>query len=199
MANRGSNPASVIIQAFDSTGTPLGTAANLTIPVGAQAPPKLVSDLLGVNGTGWIKVTSDQPVVGAMLLGRYSAASLAALLGAAAGFTTLYFPHFDQGNEWWTGVTLANPSSSAASVTVQAFDTAGTPLGTAANLNVPAGAQAPPKLVSDLLGVNGTGWIQVTSTQPVVGAMVIGRWHDASMDALPAQGSLGGEYFGTYY
>ena len=99
----------------------------------------------------------------------------------------LYFPHFDQGSEWWTGLTLANPGSSAASVTVKAFDMTGAPIGIPTTLSIPAGAQAPPALVSDLLGVSGTGWIRVTATQPIVGAMFIGRWHDASMDALLAQ------------
>lgn len=177
-----------------SVGTPIGLAA-LHVNCGNPNGDVLVNVF---PGNGIIRLLDDgaspdqaagdgiysgqwTPSAEGLYLLEYPGGDVVAV--AVGAVASSYVPHFDQGEEWWTGLTLANPGGSAADVVVEARDTAGRVLG-ARVLTVPAGAQAPPRLLSDLLGVRGTGWLRVTASAPLVGSLFIGRWLDGALDAL---------------
>ena len=79
-----------------------------------------------------------------------------------------------------SGVAIANPSSSPASITVQLTQLDGTPLGLTTSLNLPAGGQIS-KFINELfpqLPANFQGIGRVTSATPVGLAALRGRFNE---------------------
>ena len=109
---------------------------------------------LGANTQGWVEVTSDPAVVGFEMLNAddptHEAWGLAAIEGQPAGLN-IYFPHQVINSKWWTLFALANPDDSAtATVTLIAYDDAGTQVKTATP-GIPANGNLA-QLVKSLFG-----------------------------------------------
>jgi len=141
-----------------------------------------VRDQLNVSGTGWIYAESDQPIVGLEIFGNVVSGGLAGLPAFLAKRDGLAFSHFDSSSEWWTGVALANPNSSAANVTLRAYDQSGSQVGSSV-ITLPANGQRAFQ-VRDQLNVSGTGWIYAESDQPIVGLEIFGNIHSGQITGV---------------
>ncbi len=180
LVNPNSSQANVTLTAYDQSGTQTGSST-ITLPANGQKAFQ-VKDQLSVSGTGWIAVESDQLIFGLEIFGNIASGGLAGL----AAFTTLrdntVFSHFDTTADWWTGIALANPNSSSASVTLAAYDQSGTQTGSS-TITLPANGQKAFQ-VKDQLGVSGTGWISAKSDQPIVGLEIFGNIHTGQITGV---------------
>ena len=171
LVNLGDVQATVTITAYNQAGNVIGTTT-ITIPALGQKV-SMVKDLLGVSSTGWISVHSDQLIVGLEILSTTTSGGLAGLTAPRTLQHSLSFSHFDTTAQWWTMAALANPSAVAATVTITAYNQQGVQIGTSTITLPPNGQQF--FQVKDRLGVTGTGWINVTSDQPIVGLEIFGN------------------------
>lgn len=165
--------AEVTMSAWNDSGKWLGTAGGLVIPAGGKLQ-ELISETLfsDLGETGWIRVSSSRPLVGMEIYGDLAAGGIAALPGGEPS-KELYLPHFASNRSWWTGISVTNPNSSEASVELTAYSDWGTVL-SVKNLIVPKRGKFL-GMVSDVLGVSGTGSVRVVSDQPVLGLLVFGQ------------------------
>jgi hypothetical protein len=172
LANPNESSANVTLTAYNQSGTEIGSSA-ITLPANGQKVFQVKDPPLSVNGTaGWIRVESDQFIIGLEILGSVSSGGLAGLVAPTTVRNNLAFSHFDTTSAWWTEIALANPNATSASVTLTAYNQSGTPIGSS-TITLPANGQ---KLfqVKDQLGVSGTGWIYAISDQPIVGLELFG-------------------------
>jgi len=185
LANPNSSSASVTLTAYNQSGTQIGNS-NITLPAYGQRAFQ-VSDptLLNVSGTGWIEIVPDRRLIGLEIFGNITSGGLAGLNPYRLPSNILVFSHFDSTADWWTGIALANPNSSSASVTLTAFNQSGTQLGSS-NITIPANGQKAFQ-VSDptILNVSGTGWIYVESDQPITGLEIFGNINTGQITGVP--------------
>ena len=84
---------------------------------------------------GWVEIASDAPIVGLELIHANDAAQGAWGLAGAASQprgTTVYLPHYDTTQRWWTLFALANPDDlTQATPLVRAYGNDGTLAGSA--------------------------------------------------------------------
>ncbi len=92
------------------------------------------------------------------------------------GQTDLTFSQITQGNGYWTGLALANPSQTAATATIELDSPAGTTLATT-TVTIKAGMQQT-SLVSDLfpaIAIPEGSAIHVTASQAIYGLEIFGN------------------------
>jgi len=173
IANPDDTQANVTLRAYNQAGNQMGVPEIFEIPAGGQATPKCVRNMFGgITGSGWIRLTASNPVV-AIAIVRGSTGSIAGLTAtgpevSSAPATELYFPHFASSQDWWTGIAIANPSSSTADVTLIAYDTKGDQIGTTAQFSISAGGQAPPQIVAQLFNLHQAEVISVPGDYPTI-------------------------------
>jgi M6 family metalloprotease-like protein len=170
--------ATVTINAYADDGTLLATK-NINIPSLGKISGFIDSSVffgpVVSNKKGWIEVLSNAPLVGLLNFDNYPTSTL---MGSIAGMPEpkliLRFPHFHQGGGWRSYMTLVNPSSSLATVSIRAYSSTGS-LFTEVVKTIPAKSKLKGFVDStELLGssVSGKkGWIEVVSNRPLVGLM----------------------------
>ena len=184
LANPNSTQANVTLTAYNQSGTPLGSST-ITLPASGQKV-FLVKDQLGASGTGWIGVESDQPIVGLEIFGNVATGQITGVQASPYPNTTLYFSHFDTTAEWWTGIALANPNSSQATVTLTAYNESGTEIGSS-TITLPANGQTVFQVKDPPLSVSGTiGWIRAEADQFIVGLEILGSVTSGGLAGLVA-------------
>jgi hypothetical protein len=181
-ANPQSTQANVTLTAYNQSGAPIGSST-ITLPAMEQKSFQ-VKDQLGVSGTGWIGVESDQPIVGLEIFGNIHTGQITGVQASTYPSAILYFSHFDTTAEWWTGIALANPNGTSASVTLTAYNQSGTPIGSS-TITLPAMGQKVFQ-VKDQLGVSSTGWISISSDQPLIGLEILGSVTSGGLAGLVA-------------
>jgi hypothetical protein len=184
LANPHSTQANVTLTAYNQSGNPIGSSA-ITLPASGQKV-FLVKDQLGVSGTGWIRVESDQPIVGLEIFGNIHTGQITGVQASTYPSAVLYISHFDTTAEWWTGIALANPNESSANVTLTAYNQSGTEIGSSA-ITLPANGQKVFQVKDPPLSVNGTaGWIRVESDQFIIGLEILGSVSSGGLAGLVA-------------
>ncbi len=117
-------------------------------------------------------------VVGLELFGNGSQLAGVPLIGQPA--TTLFYPHVDSAAGWSTGIVAYNPSATtAADITVNAYDKSGTLLGIRTGTIDPRG-----KLVGYTTGFNlpaTTAWFSLQSPNPLIGFELFGNSVDNNL------------------
>jgi hypothetical protein len=181
-ANPQSTQANVTLTAYNQSGAPIGSST-ITLPAMEQKSFQ-VKDQLGVSGTGWIGVESNQPIVGLELFGNIHTGQITGVQASTYPSAILYFAHFDTTAAWWTGIALANPSRTSANVTLTAYNQSGTPIGSS-TITLPANGQKVFQ-VKDQLGVSSTGWISISSDQPLIGLEILGSVTSGGLAGLVA-------------
>ncbi len=116
--NTGDEAARLKCEFYSDSGGHLGTTW-LDIPARSKIKGLMADLFPDVAGTaGWGLVLADQPVIGIELYGTYHAGICGFTLPDVSG-TDLILPSLLSGEGLWTGVAVANPSGSEASVTFQ--------------------------------------------------------------------------------
>jgi len=124
--------------------------------------------------------------------GTRDGASAATLPLLASGAEQLVFPYVVVTESWYTGITLVNPDQETAQVRLKAFAEDGTWLGQSSFQMESRTKFA--RLLSGLIGGVDAGrirFLQVESTQPLIGFELFGSFFDeglAGMPAIPAGG-----------
>ncbi len=185
LANPHSTQANVTLTAYNNqSGNPIGSSA-ITLPASGQKV-FLVKDQLGVSGTGWIRVESDQPIVGLEIFGNIHTGQITGVQASTYPSTILYVSHFDTTAAWWTGIALANPNDTSANVTLTAYNQSGTTI-KSSPITLPANGQTVFQVKDPPLSVSGTtGWIRVESDQPLVGLEILGSVTSGGLAGLVA-------------
>ena len=181
LANPNGSLANVALTAYDPSGAAIG---NSNIPLVANGQTSfMVGDQLGVSGKGWIKIVPDKQLTGIEIFGDIASGSLAGLNASRKASSKFSFSHFDTTGNWWTGIGLANPQSTAVNVTLTAYSPSGAPIGNS-TISLPANGQTS-FMVKDQLGVSGKGWISVESSQPIVGLELFGDNNTGQFTGVP--------------
>ncbi len=95
---------------------------------------------------------------------------------------TLYFPHVDSGEEWWTGIQAYNPSLSAASLTVTPYTEDGTAL-PGFGIEVLAGSKYVEMARNTDLPEE-AAWFKIHSTQQLIGFELFGTWDGKQLSGI---------------
>ena len=106
--------ATVNLELLDAAGNVQDT--RLRWVPGRRKITEFVSDLFDLNGVtaGWVRATSDLPIVGLEVLNADDDAEMAWGLAAVPVLTpsdTVYMQHYDSSAIWWTLFSLVNPSN----------------------------------------------------------------------------------------
>ena len=152
------------------------------------ATPTATPTITPTPDNGWVKAEATDIVSGMLLYGDKASSTrdMAGLPAFASAATKQFLPHYVSNATWYTGITVANASSSQADVTVKAFDRHAGLLDTA-TFSLPAGGKVS-KLTSSLFtnAPTGNGYIVVTSNQPVCVFELFGDQCSGGIAALPS-------------
>jgi Matrixin/IPT/TIG domain len=155
ISNLGNVTANVQVSLSSVTGALLGTTA-VTVPAGGLVQLNSVNRALtgapGVsNTTGYLRITSDQPVLGFSSLIDNSSDDPGLALSSAAGATRLIIPSATNVNQFRSNVTIVNLSgNTAASVRITSRDTSGSVLAQSTIAIPPNGAYLEEDILSSL-------------------------------------------------
>ncbi len=189
VANPGQTPALVTMMAYNDNGVQIGQDFIRIIPSQSQMAPAVISTLfsLGESETGWIKLTSTQPVVALEIFGHTNSGGIAGFSPAAAA-TEICIPHFAEDKDWWTGIAVANPGAVTTQVSIVAFSDAGNQIGDTYEVSIAAGCRMTPQIVRNLisLGEHASGWLKISATQPVVVMEIFGQSSTSIIAGLSA-------------
>ena len=156
--------ANIAITVYNRSGSVLLTESKAILPTGQTR------FVLGgaLTDSGWIKVTSDQPVFGLNFMGQYIGSStnyyLADVPFADTAAKKLVIPHCAENANWSTTVFIANTTGSALTVNLVYTDKSGTAL-SPHTITLPAAgsAEVPVSTITGRTDIKG-GYVTVTST-----------------------------------
>ncbi len=189
VANPGQVPANVIMRAYNDSGGQIGQDFERTIPSQSQMEPAVIHTLFSLTGTetGWIKLTSSQPVVALEIFGHTNSGGIAGFSPAPAA-TEICIPHFAEDQDWWTGIAVANPGAVNTTVSIAAFSDAGDPIGDIYEVPIAAGCRMTPQIIRNLisLGEHTSGWLKITAPQPVAAMEIFGQFTTSMIAGLSA-------------
>jgi hypothetical protein len=198
LTNPNANSVEVELQAFSESGAALsapGNPSRVSIPANGQFN-SLAQELFRFPGSGLTvgyvsaKVVSGSGgIFGHVAFGTSDGWALAALPVQTSGSRKMVFSHVAQSEYWYTGLTLLNPSSTAAaSVKIEVFDEWGWPLGSATESLLPRQKKARliNQIVSGVQDVFG-GYVLVSSDQPLIGFELFFDADLYSLAAVPPQ------------
>ncbi|MEA3347949.1 MAG: hypothetical protein U9Q39_02675 [Pseudomonadota bacterium] len=201
VANPGQIPAFVTMVAYNDSGEQIGQDFNRIISPQSQMEPAIISAIftLGEAETGWIKLTSTQPVVALEIFGHAGSGGIAGFSPAPAATETC-IPHFAEDTDWWTGIAVANPGTVTAQVSIAAFSDAGNKIGDTYEVSIAAGCRMTPQIVRNMtsLGEHTSGWLKITATQPVAAMEIFGQFSTSMLAGLSA-GKTGTKLYYPYF
>ncbi len=201
VANPGKTPALVTMRAYNDSGEQIGYDFTQIIPSQSQMAPAVVQTLFSLAGaeTGWIKLTSTQPVVALEIFGHTDSGGIAGFSPAAVS-TEIYIPHFAEDKDWWTGISVANPGNLASQVSITAFSDTGQQIGDTHQELIGAGCRMTPQIVRNLVSLGGytSGWLKITASQPVVAMEIFGQVSTSMIAGLSA-GEMGTKLYYPYF
>jgi hypothetical protein len=167
------------LKAYDGSGILLGQN---TSSISARSKRVGMVEALipgAANHSGWISVVSTGGMVGGLLVyGDKQAVPnrIAAMPAIPAPYanTELVLSSFFSDPEWWTGISLVNPSTTTgATLTLTAYAPDGTQIDQSSQslpaLNKTVG------MVNTLFNLDTStrGWVRVTSTSPIIGMEIL--------------------------
>jgi parallel beta-helix repeat protein len=178
--------------AYDSTGNPFsGQTPNNTI---ASIAPEahfasldyqLFSYLPGVTKLGAVLASSLQKLVGFFLMFDPAFQHLADGVDVSADtYTDFYFMRYESDSSGQATYQIFNPGVNAANITAIAYDYSGNLLGNPISATIQPKAQYSFSFIST---ASSSGYVHVTSTQPVSGLEIFGNSAEiAALRAAPA-------------
>jgi hypothetical protein len=145
-------------------GTPVSTRTDVLAP-GATLHQQTTGDPAAPASAGWAVAACTSPIKASMLYRFYKQGVAQGEAGVNA--TTIPATEFVTFAETKTGIAYANPSATAASVTITVLSSAGLALGSKVVQLAPNAHGA--ANIAPLLGLGSfTGSVQITSTVPIV-------------------------------
>jgi hypothetical protein len=103
--------------------------------------------------------------------------------------STIYYPHVDSSNGWWTGIVAYNPSSLASTLTITPYSDQGTPL-PPSTLSI----EGKEKYLGDVVGLGlpaETAWFRIDSTSPLNGFEIFGTIDGNQLASYAESGGTG--------
>ncbi len=135
--NPGVEPANITATQYSAGGTIVGSARTAVVGPKAQL-------ILGFNdpatSSGYVRVTSDQPVSGVELLGGVQQVT-ALNASTPASDARLIYPHFAANQGFSTLIGVVNTTAIPANISLTALDESGSVIGTPAAVTLAGGAQ----------------------------------------------------------
>jgi hypothetical protein len=135
LMNRTDAPANAKVTFTRSNGSPfdltlqgVGSSSTFSFSIPGKGSISLVTDGTGPLATGFARVTSTAPLGGSILFSLIDASGIIATeagVGSSLPGTDFSIPVLSQPGVMDTGIALANPSSSAADVTLSLLDNQG--------------------------------------------------------------------------
>jgi hypothetical protein len=189
-------PVLVTLRAYDNGGNTLAQA-DFAISARSKLVGMVEALLPGTaSKSGWISVTSTGgDVAGLLVYGDKSAVpNRIGAMPAVPADTNLNLSNFYSDAEWWTGIALVNPSvTMGATLTLTAYAPDGSQIDQ--RIQPLAGLNKTVGMMSSMftLAGNTQGWVNVSSTQPIVGLEILNAddaaeeaWGLAAIESQPA-------------
>jgi len=190
--NTSSSPQTVTFTLHARDGSSPAAPATRPIPAGSVLSER-VESIFGIApgaaaGAGWFEVQTGGSgiLVSALAFDPRSGAAAASAPGAGTA-GSFSMPFFVQGSGYWTGLAVANTGTSAAAITIAAYDPSGKVLG-----SVTPPALAPKQSLTQLvsqwmpgLAADATGQIIITTAAPLSLLAYFGSGDGASLAAIP--------------
>ena len=184
--NPSASNSSITITPYDKDGGPLSPITDTIL--GGKNYVRAVSPGLGFSSqTAWFKIVSTSPLSGFELFGTSDGSQLGSYAGNGAGGSKEgIFAKIEKLG--WTGIAFVNTEDTAASVTLTAYNNAGTPMATQP-LSVGGHAKVV-KLAEEIFAQNisGATYIAYSSDRNVVGFQLNGSSDGMMLDGLPGLG-----------
>jgi hypothetical protein len=183
--NKSDSAAAITITPYSSTGVSLAPAST-AIP-GKGKYVGNVSALGMPSGTAWFKIDSSLPLSGFELFGTTDGSQLAAYASAGGGGAKEgVFAKVEKNG--WTGIAFVNTEESAASVTLTAYNDAGTVVATQP-LSIGGHAKIVDQIQNIFSGdISLATYIVYASDRNVAGFQLNGSADGTMLDGLPALG-----------
>lgn len=190
LANPSANPASVRLTAFSDTGAALETVDLTPLPAhGAWTGS--VSTLFTpetLAAMPWVLLETTVPLTGVLEFGTRDNQSLAAMPLFTRSGTDLVFPYVAYAGGFYTGITLINPVTAAATVTLVARSEAGAELART-TVTIPALGRYV-RLFNDVFPTADPAavrFIQMTADVPLAGFELFGSFTVPGLAGLSAE------------
>ena len=179
--NPGATETSIAITPYSAAGVEL-SGHLLDIP----AKGKYIGVVSGLDlpaETAWLELTAASPITGFELFGTTNGNQLAGYTGVGISRTSGVFPKVEK--DGWTGIAFVNIGSSAASITLNAYDDDGAVVASEV-LDVTAYAKVV-DLAENLFSqdISAATCISFSSDQEVVGFQLNGSSDGMMLDGLP--------------
>jgi len=182
---------SVALQLRSADGASVAPNSLLDL-MGFSTQSLTVEELFGIQtprGSGWVEADAPGgPVLIAALAADPNSGAAAGSFLEPSGPELWSMPFFVENSGYFTGLALANPGDSAASLALTAYDSAGSVLGRA---NLTLGArQSQTRLISQwlpILGPVSSGHISISSSPAIVPLAYFGTTNGAALAAIPLQ------------
>jgi len=161
------------------TATPTWTPTMIATPTPTPAPVW--------SKVGWARASGSLPIAGLVLYGNRTNKGMAGLPACVSPSQVHVLAHFETNDPWFTGLALANIETRDTSVTIKAYDEAGT-MDALAQIVIPARGKFS-RLLSDptLFGKTVTrGWLEITADGLLVAFDVYGNTRKGGIAALPS-------------
>lgn len=200
LVNPGSSTVTATVSSFLSDGSALATPFQVVLGPGEVLT--LGDAALGLSQTvssdGWVKVQTggSDGLLGCLTFGHPTDHRYESTLPLqAGGATDLHFSQVANGSvggvDFFTGVTVVNPTTSTAPVTFRVYESDGTSNGDTAVVQVAAGSKYV-RLLSQIEGIGtlagqSSGYLRVSATSPVVAFELFGDLAGTFLSAVPGQ------------
>lgn len=198
IVNTGATPAVVTLTPYNADGTAMTPPFTVNVPAGQVVNLKDAQLGLPTTGSsdGWLNLASDgSPILGCLSFGKpdtYVYESTLPLQTTTK--TTLYFSQVANGNaggvNFFTGITLVNPGNAYANVVVAVYGSDGRLYGQANVTLKPKEKFARLLQTLENMGTipdQASGYIEITSSQPIYGFELFGDWTFSFLSAVTAQ------------
>ena len=183
--NPSESACTITITPYSAQGTPLPTSTSSL--AGKEKYIGMVADLGLPAQTAWFKIDSTSPLTGFELFGTADGNQLAAYAGGGGtGAKSGVFAKIEKNG--WTGIAFVNTEADAASVTLTAYNDAGTAVATQV---VPVGGHEKVVKYAEAIfsqNISGATYIAYSSDRNVVGFQLNGSSDSTMLDGLPALG-----------
>lgn len=191
LLNPNQTAADVIMTAYDSKGSYLGTSTQISVlKIGQQiagAPSQYFAPEI-IAKAAYYKFTSSAPITGFEIFG-YKTGTLAGFPLATAQSGTVYLPHIADDSYWWTGIGFVSGATRTNDLHLEARDRIGKLLTEASGAPSLRPGEKTVDVLSNYFGWDfplDVSWVGVRSVGPIAGFELFGTKDFKMMAAVPA-------------
>ncbi len=188
LANTGTASTAVQVCAYAPDGRPLETYSlpALAASGGWSAGLEEILSPMALQDS-WVRVTALAPLRGVVEFGNRGVATHVTLPLAGEGSQAFFFPYVTTAFGYYTGITLVNPGTASAALTLTGYDESGNPVATASGTIPPGGKYV--RLVEGVFGATDAAlirFIRILSDRPLTGFELFGNLSLPGLAGLPA-------------